>query len=147
MKRVSLAWGREDTFPWSIFWTQMGITLSPPPGSLHVATWHMCQFLKINKSLNVFCHFSVCDLWICFIKRVIIPPGRKRGRFWERAWRFQQTFRRDLGPGDQAADKGHPQDSLSSLPTLTFLLPWGPLFMCVREETETWQKDYFCEAV
>lgn len=66
-----------NKFPWSMFRTQ---TVTPPPtqGACALAAQPMCHFLKVNKSLNISCHFSTCDLWICFMKCVIMPPGRKR---------------------------------------------------------------------
>lgn len=126
----------ENKFPWSMFRTQT-VTPPPHPGSLRFGS---TAHVSLSESQQVLEHFlPLLHLWPLDLlyEMCYHATWQEEGRFWGRAWHSQWAFRRDLGPIDQAADGGRPQDSLSSLPTRTFLLPWGPLFMCVREETET----------
>lgn len=100
-----------DTFLWNTFLTRTPIAFSSPPSSpipcpgyMHIVKYNSMdfQFLKIIQFLKVSCHFSTCDLWVCFVKCVILPPGRKAGREADsrKAESSQWTFHSDSGSPD-----------------------------------------------
>lgn len=121
-----LLWGH--TFLWSSFLSQQRSPFLHHPGDTHSVTQRRLQFSEVIKFLKVSCHFSMCDLWVCFMKCIILAEKQEK-------WAMGTLLLPGLPPGDWDHSPGlwrrPSQDPISPLSAWHFLLPW-----CVIEETE-----------
>ena len=125
---VLLAWGRHLLLK-QVSDTDRAHPLPTPRALAHGYTAHGSGFEKqrVFESFLPFLHASPLDLLYEMCGHATWQEERQ---VWGKLVIPRGPFHGDLGPTDQATDRGHPLDSVSSLPTLTSFLP-GASYSCM----------------